>query len=45
MILPGAGFDVVPTNAPPGLQTPGLAYGTDFVLECEGVTREDLALE
>lgn len=29
-------------NAPPGFQTPGLAYGPDFVLECEGVTREDI---
>jgi len=29
-------------NAPPGFQTPALAYGADFVLECEGVTREDL---
>jgi short subunit dehydrogenase-like uncharacterized protein len=28
--------------APPGFQTPGLAYGADFVLECEGVTREDV---
>ena len=26
----------------PGFQTPALAYGADFVLECEGVTREDL---
>ncbi len=25
----------------PGFQTPSLAYGPDFVLECEGVTRED----
>jgi short subunit dehydrogenase-like uncharacterized protein len=30
-------------NAPPGFQTPALAYGADFVLECEGVTREDLS--
>lgn len=29
-------------NAPPGFQTPALAYGADFVLECAGVTREDL---
>lgn len=29
-------------NAPAGFQTPALAYGADFVLECEGVTREDL---
>jgi short subunit dehydrogenase-like uncharacterized protein len=26
----------------PGFQTPALAYGADFVLECEGVTREDV---
>ena len=26
----------------PGFQTPSLAYGADFVLECEGVEREDL---
>lgn len=29
-------------NAPPGFQTPALAYGANFVLECGGVTREDL---
>lgn len=29
-------------NAPPGFQTPALAYGADFVLECDGVTRQDL---
>lgn len=28
-------------NFSPGFQTPALAYGADFVLECEGVTRED----
>jgi short subunit dehydrogenase-like uncharacterized protein len=33
---------VLADNAPPGFQTPALAYGADFVLECEGVTREDL---
>jgi short subunit dehydrogenase-like uncharacterized protein len=33
---------VLAKNAPPGFQTPALAYGADFVLECEGVTREDL---
>jgi short subunit dehydrogenase-like uncharacterized protein len=33
---------VVANTAPPGFQTPALAYGADFVLECEGVTREDL---
>lgn len=26
----------------PGFQTPSLAYGPDFVLECKGVTREDV---
>jgi short subunit dehydrogenase-like uncharacterized protein len=26
----------------PGFQTPSRVYGADFVLECEGVTREDL---
>mgnify|MGYP002780651107 CR=1 FL=1 len=30
--------------APPGFQTPSLAYGADFILEFEGVVREDLAL-
>jgi short subunit dehydrogenase-like uncharacterized protein len=29
-------------DAPPGFQTPALAYGPDFVLASEGVTREDL---
>ena len=33
---------VLAGNAPPGFQTPALAYGADFVLECKGVTREDL---
>lgn len=33
---------VLAGNAPTGFQTPALAYGADFVLECEGVTREDL---
>lgn len=33
---------VLAGEAPPGFQTPLLAYGADFVLECEGVTREDL---
>jgi short subunit dehydrogenase-like uncharacterized protein len=27
----------------PGFQTPARVYGADLVLECEGVTREDLA--
>jgi saccharopine dehydrogenase (NAD+, L-lysine-forming) len=26
--------------APPGFQTPSMAYGADFVLGLEGVTRE-----
>ena len=34
---------VLAGEAPPGFQTPSLAYGADFILECEGVTREDLA--
>jgi len=29
-------------DAPPGFQTPAKAYGADFVMECEGITREDL---
>jgi short subunit dehydrogenase-like uncharacterized protein len=29
-------------SAPPGFQTPAMAYGADFVLQAEGVTREDL---
>jgi short subunit dehydrogenase-like uncharacterized protein len=29
-------------NAPPGFQTPAMAYGADLVLECAGVTREDI---
>lgn len=33
---------VLAGQAPPGFQTPGLAYGADLVLECAGVTREDL---
>lgn len=33
---------VLAGDAPPGFQTPALAYGADFVLECEGVTREDV---
>jgi len=33
---------VLAGNASPGFQTPALAYGADFVLEAEGVTREDL---
>ncbi len=30
-------------DAPPGYQTPGRAYGKDFVLGFDGVTREDVA--
>jgi len=33
---------VLAGKVPAGFQTPGKAYGADFVLECEGVTREDL---
>jgi short subunit dehydrogenase-like uncharacterized protein len=33
---------VLAGDAPPGYQTPAKAYGADFVMECEGVTREDL---
>ena len=30
-------------DAPPGYQTPGKAYGADFVLESEGVVREEVS--
>ena len=30
-------------DAPPGYRTPGMAFGPDFVLESEGVGREDVA--
>ena len=33
---------VLSGDAPPGFQTPSLAFGPDFVLEAEGVTRVDL---
>jgi short subunit dehydrogenase-like uncharacterized protein len=33
---------VLAGQAPPGFQTPARAYGPDFVLEGEGVTREDV---
>ncbi len=36
---------VLTGEAPIGFQTPALAYGPDFVLECDGVTREDLIPE
>ncbi len=33
---------VLAGNAPAGFQTPARAYGADFVLECEGITRQDV---
>lgn len=33
---------VLAANAPAGFQTPSLAYGADWILELEGVEREDL---
>jgi len=33
---------VLSGDAPSGFQTPGMAYGPDFAMQCEGVTREDL---
>ncbi len=33
---------VLAGNAPVGFQTPAMAYGADFVLECKDVEREDL---
>jgi short subunit dehydrogenase-like uncharacterized protein len=33
---------VLAGNAPAGFQTPSLAYGADFIMEIEGVSREDL---
>lgn len=33
---------VLEGDAPVGFQTPATAYGADFVLECEGVVREDI---
>ena len=33
---------VLDGNTLPGFQMQSLAYGADFFLECEGVTREDL---
>lgn len=33
---------VLAGNAPTGFQTPAKAYGADLVMECEGVTREDV---
>jgi short subunit dehydrogenase-like uncharacterized protein len=34
---------VLQGNCRPGFQTPAMAYGSDFVLQSEGVTLEDLA--
>jgi len=34
---------VLAGNFTPGFQTPGKAFGPDFVLECDGVRREDVA--
>jgi hypothetical protein len=33
---------VLAGNIALGYQTPGKAFGADFVLECEGVEREDV---
>lgn len=33
---------VLQHQAPPGFQTPAMAYGAEFVLQCDGVTREDV---
>jgi hypothetical protein len=33
---------VMAGGATPGFRTPSLAFGPDFVLSIEGVTREDL---
>jgi len=33
---------VLAGDAPPGFQTPSLAYGPDWILDLEGVTREDV---
>jgi short subunit dehydrogenase-like uncharacterized protein len=38
----GAAEKVMAGVAPPGYQTPATAFGADFVLEGEGVKREDL---
>ena len=39
----GAARKALAGIAPPGYQTPALAFGADFVLEGEGVTLEDVA--
>ena len=36
-------WKVLAGHAPPGFQTPARAYGPELVLECEGVSREDVA--
>lgn len=33
---------VLAGQAPPGFQTPGMAFGPDFILDVEGAAREDL---
>ena len=33
---------VLTGEAPARFQTPAKAYGADFVMECDGVTREDV---
>ena len=33
---------VLAGNASPGFQTPALAFGADFVLDSDGVTRKDI---
>lgn len=38
----GAVERVLAGDAPPGYQTPAMAYGADFTLEVEGVMREDV---
>lgn len=38
-----AGLRAAAGDAPPGFQTPSRAYGADFVLGFDGVTREDVA--
>ena len=34
---------VLAGEAPPGFQTPSRAYGPDFVMQLEGITREDIS--
>jgi short subunit dehydrogenase-like uncharacterized protein len=42
MTAVAAAEHVIAGRAPTGFQTPSLAYGADFVLEIEGVTRDDV---